>query len=257
MPTATKKAAAKKVPPAPKKAAAKKAAARKAAPEQESPKPRGRQRDLEREAKLTSILLKHVTVEGEWPNVRFKGIGAAAEAADIDQIRAASLLYRHLAQENGVQTPSPDAVSKARLSGLGWGVIDAMFGISRAESHRLFDEKHGEGAHSKMRLYGQGGAERIKPAAEPKPKSERASGKASSKEVSPRFSGDEPAADIVGALDGKTCQVRVRASGVEAVQKVKLAKGTVKVGKAKDKRVVRFTDGKGNTRTLPLEAFVK
>lgn len=245
---ATKKAV---KPPAKKVPAAKKAAA----PVEES-KPRGRQRDVERDAKDLAVILKHVTIDGEFPTHRTKGLSAAAEAAGTDPIRARAIIDRHLAEKAGIQDPTPAAVSAARLSGLGWGVIDAMFGISRSESHRLFDEKHGEGAHSRMKLYGQGGTERIKPEAEPKPKSERASRKTAA-DFTPMFEGEESKEDIVTRLNGKTVTVRLRANGVESVGKVKVNRDTVKVGTLKGQRVVKFTDGKDNARTVALESFLK
>lgn len=248
---ATKKAV---KPPAKKVPAAKKAAA----PVEES-KPRGRQRDVERDSKDLAVILKHVTIDGEFPNHRTKGLSAAAEAAGTDPIRARSIIDRHLAEKAGIQTATPKAVYDARLSGLGWGVIDAMFGISRSESHRLADEVGGEGWHSKFKLYGQGGAERIKPAAEPKPKSERAAGgsRKTAADFTPMFEGEETKEDIVSRLNGKTVTVRLRANGVESVGKVKVGKDTVKVGILKGQRVVKFTDGKGNARTVALESFLK
>jgi hypothetical protein len=222
----------------------------------EAPKPRGRQRDSERDANDLAIVLENTEVTGEFPFHRVKGVSAAAEAAGTDPIRVRALLDRHLAEERGIEEATPEAITEARESGLNWGVIDAMFGISRSKTLALYDEANGEGAHRLRKLYGGDGAERIKPEAEPKPKAEKKP-KAEAGDLSPRFDSDTTKEAIVAALNGKTVTIRVRANGVESTAKVKVTKDTAKVGVVKGERVVRFTDGKGNARTVAVASFLK
>lgn len=249
---ATKKAVKPPVKPVAK--AVKKVA--EADPVDEAPKSRGRKRNDERDANDLAIVLENVTVTGEFPTHRVKGVSAAAEAAGTDPIRVRALLDRHLAEEKGIEEATPEAITEARESGLNWGVIDAMFGISRSKTLALYDEANGEGAHRLRKLYGGEGAERIKPEAEPKPKAEKKP-KAEAGELTPRFDSDTPKEDIVTQLNGKTVTVRVRANGVESTAKVKVTKDTAKVGVVKGERVVKFTDGKGNARTVALASFLK
>lgn len=266
MATATKKRPVKRV--AAEKAAPAKAT-RKGKAEEEvddeangsEPKPRGRQRNVEQDAEYTEALLEAVEINGEFgtPGLRVTGIGAAAEELGIDSIRAKQLIMRHLAEEAGYPldeseaTPENIAASREENGGLDWLTIDLMYGTSRSKSHSLYDEARGDGAHSEKRLFGQGGVDRIREKAEPKPKKEK--GKGSTKELTPIFDGDEPKGDIVSRLDGKKVKVHSTAGGVEKVATVTVS--NPKVGTVKGVRVVKYTDQKGNARTTAVESFVK
>lgn len=268
MATATKVPAAKKVA---KKVVKKAAPVKEAVEESTESKKRGRQGDPERDAELTEQLMSlDLEIEGKFPNVRVKGIAAAAAEVGIDSVRAKGLIMRHLAAESGtIKKATAESVRKARMDdGYGWGAIEAMFGITKSQCHKLFDEAMGEEeAWRKYHLFGTGGSERIRPEIEKSAAGTGAKRGRKSKEdieaMNPVF--PEPdevdVAELRKKLDGKAIHRRLKdkTGEVLGLEKNIIKPGSLKVSKANGAkpRSIQFVDDKGATRTVQIDSIVK
>lgn len=276
MATTTKAAVAKKA------VKAVKAPVKKVAPKVEETtedevvtKTRGRKADPERDAALTAELMEFegLEIEGEFPDVRVKNIAAAAAEVGIDSIRAKQLILKHLAVESdSVVEATPEAVKDARLEGqLGWGAIDAMFGTSRSQSHKLFDEAMGEeDAWRKYHLYGTNGAERIKPEVEKSTSSGTGTGAKRGRKSAEEIAAmpavfPEPdevdAAEIRAKFDGKTVQRKLvnKDGDILGADKVTIKLGSLKVSSRNGAkpRSIQVVDDKGATRTIQIDSIYK
>lgn len=268
--------AAKKSAPAATKATAKKAApaaATKSAPKKTAAAPtKAPAATSDRAANNDALITQIMDMRNE--GRKFSEI---TETLGIAGSRVNFLYNTGLAREKGTKNATPATIKKDRDEGkMSWVQIAVQYGLSKAQTQRLYREAGGD---PNMSVIGKGGRyfsfEDATAKAREKASAERKGtpakkAPAAKKEAAPKAAPSKPAKraaagstlfndeatkeEIVNRIDGKTIAVKLSMGGEKSF---KVKGGSVSYGKVKGVTSVRFTEtGTGATRTVAVNAIV-
>ena len=224
--------------PATKKAPAKKVAAKKAAaPAKKAPAKKAAAAPANDRAKLVATVVKR----------RNAGESVGAIAADL---KLNSVTVNDLFIEGTVsrvkEAPTPARIKAGRdKESLSWKVLSVMYGITKAQVQKLYEEAGGNPRETTAR----------KAAAPVTKKAAASSVPVVPKQTKPVFKEDAEKDSVIAKIDGKKITWLRKTDGQPEEAMVT---GSLKVGKLKDEtRVVQFTDEFGKARTVALLSIVK